>query len=465
MTTAEQIKALTEEKGNKIKEMDALIAKEAAENRSLNDDEAKKYDGLEKEVTDINKRMARLVEKEKRDLETAKTVGIVSSGMTSATNKRGEEGERDQALNKFTWKRAIQIGLRQEPMSGAEKELDSIERQHVMEGGGAEMMNGSIMVPADAFKRSKAVQKRDMDATTATAAPNNEGSYTIQTNVEGIVDVFLPEMVLGKLPVMTMNNLRGNVQIPQAQTLPSAGWNTENGSATEKTPKLAKLNLSPKRLAAFVTMSNQLSMQSESNISKYVNRFLVSASAIEFEKAALKGGGSNEPSGILASTSNYVNLFAGDAANNATNAAGARLVWADWVKLVTSPKAVNSPDGQAYVTSPAIKGRAQITPRQSSGVEGNFILNNYNSGINGYPVYGTTNLPDTFSKGGSVVLSAVIFGDWSNLLLASWGGLEIGIDPYTNMKEAQINVVLNSYMDCGVLNPNAFAAIKDAQSY
>jgi HK97 family phage major capsid protein len=464
MTTAEKIKALKEERGAKIKEMDAILDKAEKENRGFNPEEKAKYDGLKAEVEGYKERFVALEEKEKRDLETVSTVGIVSSGMTSASNKRGAEGERDQALNKFSWKRALSIGLRQEQLSGAEKELDSIERQHIMDGGGAEMMNGSIMVPADAFKRSR-VQKRDMDATTATAAPNNEGSFTIQTNVEGIVDVFLPEMVIGKLPVMTMNNLRGNVQFPQAQTAPSAGYNTENGTATEKSPKLAKLNLSPKRCSAYIQLSNQLLMQSESNIAKYANRFLVSASAIEFEKAALKGGGSNEPSGILSSTSNYVNLFAGDAANNATNAAGARLVWADWVKLVTSPKAVNSPDGQAYVTSPAMKGRAQITPRQSGGVEGNFILNNYNSGINGYPVYGTTNLPDTFSKGGSVVLSAVIFGDWSNLLLCGWGGLEIGVDPYTSMKEAITNVILNSYNDVGVLNPNAFAAIKDAQSY
>lgn len=279
-----------------------------------------------------------------------------------------------------------------------------------------------------------------------------------------MVDVFLPNMVLGKLPVMRMNNLRGNLSFPQAQTLPSAGWNTENGTATEKTPKLAKVNLSPKRLAAYIQISNQLQIQSEENIQAYCNRFLIQAQAIEYEKAALKGGGSNEPSGILSSTSNYTRIFAGDAANNAVNAQGSRLVWADWVKLVTSTKGVNAPDGQAYLTSPAMLGRAQVTPRQSAGVEGNFILRDYNSGINGFPAYGTTNLPDTFVKGSSSALSAVIFGDYSNLLLASWGGMEVGIDPYTNMKEGMTNLVLGAYLDCGILNPAAFSAIIDAQS-
>jgi HK97 family phage major capsid protein len=140
-------------------------------------------------------------------------------------------------------------------------------------------------------------------------------------------------------------------------------------------------------------------------------------------------------------------------------------VWADIVKLVSQTKAVNAPDGQAYITSPAMVGRLQITPRQSSGVEGNFIMNSYNGGVNGYQVLSTTNLPDTFTKGGSTVLSAIIFGDFSNLVIGSWGGMEIGVDPYVNMKEGLTNIVLNSYVDCGMLNPLGFSVIKDAQSY
>jgi len=300
-----------------------------------------------------------------------------------------------------------------------------------------------------------------MDATTATAAPNNEGSFTIQTNVEGIVDVFLPEMVLGRLPIMRMNNLRGNVQFPQAQTLPSAAWQTENGNSTEKSPKFAKLNLSPKRLTAYIQLSNQLLIQSEANISRFANRFLVNASAIEFEKVCLKGGGSNEPTGIIGGTG-YTTVYAGGAANNSVNANGARPVWADMVNHVAYAKAVNSPDGQAYVTSPALKGLLQSIGRQSSGVEGNFILREWNSGVNGYPMLSTTNLPNTFSKGASSSnLGAIIFGDFSNFVTASWGGMEIGVDPYTNMQQGQTNIVLNTYVDCGMLNPAAFTVGKD----
>lgn len=460
-TLAEQIKGLKEERAAKIASLDTL-AKVVSE-RSFTADEQKSYDDTKKDIEGFNTRLSVLEDTEKRELE-ARGSSYPGAGSQGGDTDESLRKDKDKMHRSWTWKRALAIGVAGASRDGVEAELDKEERKEMEQCGVSELSPRSILAPAQVFARAR-MQKRDLDATTGTAAPNNEGSFTIQTNVEGIVDVFLPEMVVGKLPIMRMNNLRGNVQFPQAQTLPSAGWNTENGSATEKTPRLAKLNLSPKRLAAYIQLSNQLLTQSEANISRFANRFLVNASAIEMEKAYLKGGGSNEPSGILASTSNYTILYAGDPASSSTNANGARMIWNDWVKLVSTAKGANSADGQAYITSPAMKGRAQITPRQSSGVEGNFILNSWNAGINGFPVLGTTNLPDSFTKGGSTALSAVIFGDFSQSIIASWGGMEIGIDPYVNMKEGLTNVILNTYMDCGVLNPAAFTAIKDAQSY
>lgn len=460
MTPAQAIKDLKEQRAAKITALDALS--NILVTRALTAEEEQQETALKGEIESMTKRLKGLEEAEARKATELKP--IPGAGEPAS---RGDENEKDKMYRQWSWKRALSgITSNSRRIDGVEAELDSEERREMMECGITEMRQDTVVAPAQAiaYKQRRNIHRRDMDATTGTAAPNNEGSFTIQTNVQGIVDIFLPNMVIGQLPVMRMNNLRGNVQFPQAQTLPSAGWNTENGTATEKTPKLAKLNLSPKRLAAYIQLSNQLLNQSEANIQAFCDRFLVNASAIEFEKVCLKGGGSNEPTGIIGGTG-YTTLYAGDAANNAVNANGARLVWQDWVKLVSSTKAVNAPDGQAYVTSPSMKGRAQITPRQSSGVEGNFILPAWNSGINGFPVLGTTNLPDTFTKGGSVVLSAVIFGDFSNFVTASWGGLEIGIDPYTNMKEGLTNIVLNSYMDCGMLNPAAFSVIKDAQSY
>lgn len=452
---ATQIKGLKEERAGQITSLDKL-AEKISKGESFTSDEQKAYDAAKVAIVDFNKRIEVLEEAETRAAEAIR----FNTPPANTDSGAGEKTEKDKMIKRWSWKRALNSRLPGGRLDGVESEIDKEERAAVMEGGYSDFHPNSVMAPAAAFRK----ERRDMDATTATAAPSNEGSFTIQTNVEGIVDVFLPEMVLGRLPVMRLNNLKGNVQFPQAQTLPSATWATENATATEKTPLLAKLNLTPKRLAAYIQLSNQLLIQSESNIQRFANRFLVGASAIEFEKVCLKGGGSQEPTGIIGGTG-YSTVYAGGAANNSVNAAGARPVWDDMVNHIAYAKAVRSPDGQAYITSPAIKGRLQITPRQSAGSEGNFILREWNSGVNGHPMYSTTNLPDTFSKGGSVVLSAIIFGDFTNFVVASWGGLEIGVDPYVNMKEGLTNVVLNSFVDCGMLNPAGFTVGKDYQSY
>ncbi len=447
MDLSTQIKGLKEQRAAKFAALETLA--KVIETRAFNTEEQTQYDALNQEIEGFTSRIKILEDQEKRNL-----ANVAPAIVTTYNADGGEKSERQKMIERFSWKRALEIGVGGETMNGVEKELDNEERQNVQRGGNSTFHPKSIMVPAAAF--------RDMSATGGSSG--SEGGVNIQTEVMSIVDVFLPNMVLGKLPVTKFNNLVGNLKFPQAQTFPSANWQTENGATTEKSPTFTSLTLSPKRLTAKIQISNQLLIQSENNIRSYANRFLVNASAIEFEKVALKGGGSNEPTGIIGGTG-YTTLFAGDAATNATNANGARLVWADWVKLVSSVKAVNAPDGQAYVTSPAMLGRAQITPRQSAGVEGNFILRDYKGGINGFAAMGTTNLPDTFTKGTSTALSAVIFGDFSNLAMASWGGMEIGVDPYVNMGEGLTNIYLNNYLDCGMLNPLAFSVIKDAQSY
>jgi len=181
--------------------------------------------------------------------------------------------------------------------------------------------------------------------------------------------------------------------------------------------------------------------------------------AQSLETAAIKGGGSNEPTGIIANASVNV-VYAGGAASNSTNANGAAPVWADVVNLMKAVENANG-NGYAYLTNPLVKAKLQTTPRQSSGVEGNFIWPTGGTDLNGYPVATTTLVPSNLSKGTSSTLSAMIFGDFSKMAIASWGGMELTVDPYSGATAGLTNVVLNAYLDTNLLNPAAFAVCKD----
>ena len=81
--------------------------------------------------------------------------------------------------------------------------------------------------------------------------------------------------------------------------------------------------------------------------------------------------------------------------------------------------------------------------------------------MNGYNVATSTLVPSNLSKGTSSTLSAMIFGDFSKMAIASWGGMELTVDPYSGATAGLTNVVLNAYLDCNLLQPTAFAVCKD----
>ncbi|MBQ1463042.1 MAG: hypothetical protein IIZ24_02545, partial [Candidatus Methanomethylophilus sp.] len=69
----------------------------------------------------------------------------------------------------------------------------------------------------------------------------------------------------------------------------------------------------------------------------------------------------------------------------------------------------------------------------------------------------------TKGSGSSAVsnLSAMIFGNWEDLYVGHWGGIDIVVDPYSLAEYGDIRLVLNAYNDVLVAEPASFAAIKD----
>lgn len=437
-----KIKALHEEKGRLIGELNALQTAINAEQRSMTETEKTRFNEIDARLDSIGSEVETLEKLQKRAAEKIASAPVYGAASSS------EKTERNEMAAKYSFKRAVEMAATGR-RDGVEFEMHQ-EAAAEFQRAGVSVAAHSVLLPSDIFKR-------DMTATGGSSG--SEGGVNIQTNVGGIIDVLLPSTVLANLGVTRFDNLTGNLDLPQASTQPSAGWNTENGTATEKSPAFGKVSFSPKRLAAFIQVSNQLLRQSSNSIDAYVRQYLINAMAQELEKAAIKGGGSNEPTGIIGNANVNV-IYAGGAASNSTNANGAAIVWAD---VVNAMKAVENSNamGQAYLTNPLVKAALQTTPRQSSGVEGNFIMQSGAGELNGYPMAVTTNVPSTLSKGSASDLSALIFGDFSKLAIASWGGMELTVDPFSGATAGLTNMVLNSYMDVNLLQPKAFAVCKD----
>ena len=85
--------------------------------------------------------------------------------------------------------------------------------------------------------------------------------------------------------------------------------------------------------------------------------------------------------------------------------------------------------------------------------------------LNGYKAEWTSNVPSDLTKGSgsSAVsnLSAMIFGNFEDLYIGQWGGIDLVVDPYTLATSGEIRFVLNAYNDVLVAEPKSFAVIKD----
>jgi HK97 family phage major capsid protein len=432
-----KIKALREERGRLLGELSTLQASLEKESRSMAETEKNR-------LTEIEARLSAI----KDEVETLERLQNLAAQAAGNTASKSEEVEKGKMVDAYSFRKAMQMATsgRKEGVEGEMSAVAAAEFQR----SGVSVAAHSMLIPSEVFTRS-------MTATGGSAG--SEGGVNIQTSVGGIIDVLMPKMVLNNLGVQRLSGLVGNLDMPTASTLPAAGWNTENGTATEKSPAFGKVTFSPKRLAAFIAVSNQLMLQSSNSIDTYVREFLLNAMALELEKAAIKGGGSNEPVGILGNAN--INIaYAGNAASNSTNANGAAIVWGDVVNLDKLVDVANA-QGNAYITNPKVKAALQLTSRQASGVEGNFILPSATNELNGYPFNWSTTVPSNLAKGSSSTLSALIYGDFSKMAIASWGGMELTVDPYSGAKGGLTNVILNSYLDVNLLQPTAFAAIKD----
>jgi HK97 family phage major capsid protein len=375
------------------------------------------------------------------------------------TTGTGEAREQDKLSKRFSMIKTMTELSSRSAVSGLEKELADEAREQNMRAGLTASTTG-VTLPAWLINRRAAKsEKRDITATGGSSI--TEGGGNVATNVGGILNALESYMILSQLGVQMFDGLVGNLRFPANTTAPVATWEGEADAAAESTQTWANRTLSAKRLGAYIDVSDQILLQSSNPLEAWVMDYLLRAGATSLERAAINGGGSNEPTGIIANSDVTV-TFAGNAASNATNANGANQVYADWVNLYKAAMVNNATmQNLAYITSPQVHADAMIRPKQTNGVEGNFIVTQAGISPLGFPVLASTNVPSTLTKGTSSDLSALIFGDFSQLALASWGNPILEMDPYTQKVNGLNRFHFINFVDALVLQPKAFAVCKD----
>lgn len=442
-----KLKLLLEQRAAKETAYEALVS--AAEGRELTELEISQLSTMETELEGLDKEIKMLEAIEARSKKIAareaRAVGAVQ-----------DNASENKELSRYSYKKAFSDisnkGRGLGNVQGFEKEMLEEARKEMIDAGIPEgEIQGNILIPSRLidFGRNdnEQLNKRLLDVAT-------EGVDLVRTEYKPMISSLRIPLVGDRLGVTKYNGLKGNIKIPRETNEATFVWETENSSADEFTLTYDAIDLSPKRLAGYTDISGQMLVQSEEITEQYLRGKIEYGIGAAFDTALLAGPtGGNNPVGILNFPGvNVVSL----------GSSGGDITYGALVAMLTAPMADNARDGNSgWVMNTNGMASLALTPYQSGGLEGNFILKPGTDNIWGHKFIVTNRIPNDLTET-DTDLSAMIFSpNWKSAILARWGGVGILFDPYTQALVNKIRIVVNTYGDVDIEHPEEFAVIKD----
>jgi HK97 family phage major capsid protein len=398
------------------------------EKRDLTNDEDKKFATLKTEISDLDKKIGRattLAEAERR-----------SPGEPVSNGDRHFETEcRSYSLVRAM---AAQAGL--DVDAGRERE---ISRELARRSGRSPE---GIFAPTQVFH----IEQRVM-----TPSAGGVGITPVDPRPEAYIDILRAAIVIRKLGATVLSDLVGNAEIGRLATSATVGWVADNSALTPSDQVHEKVTLTPKHAGGIVEFSRNMLLQSSPDIEQLVRRDFAQVLAAAIDSAAINGGGSNMPVGILATSG------IGDVPGGANGLAPS---YANLSALIASVATANALGANmAFLTNSKVAAKLRTTLKSTTDTSSNFIITERDT-LLGYPLAETNLVPSNLVKGTSgTTCSALIFGNFSDLLLGYWSELDILTNPFESAAFSKGNVQVRamSTVDVALRHPQSFAATKD----
>ena len=426
------LKELREERAALVSTLTALQGRLQAEKRSMTTEEGTEFDGVTAKIDGIDTEIRRAEKME----ELARVAG--------APVVDGEEKE----ARAFSFSKLIhEVG--ENKLSGLEKEM--------VEESAKEARSLGIS-PNGIYLSNKVMDLKTREMRTMTAGSATAGGNFIPLEKVGFFDALYAKTVLDQLGATKLTGLSANVDLTGFSSGVSVAWAAETADAASGDPVTAARQLRPSRIAGYSDISKQLLLQNNQSIDQKIIESFIKALAVAIEAAAINGSGSsNQPLGLLG-TSGINSVAMG------TNGAVPSL--AKVLELVAAVENANAGMNGKFLINPKLVARLKQT--EISSGSGAMIMsymayfNGLADQIDGKPVFATTNVPSNLTKGtSSGVCSAMIYGDWENLVVGQFGGVELVVDPFSQAIGNKTRVVVNQHVGIAVQQPAAFGAIVD----
>jgi HK97 family phage major capsid protein/HK97 family phage prohead protease len=263
--------------------------------------------------------------------------------------------------------------------------------------------------------------------TRAAVTVASEGADVVATDLYDIIEPLRAKNVLVQAGAKFYTGLTNSAQIP-VMTGSNVNWAGETAAATDGNVLFNNVTLTPKRLTAYVDISKMLLAQDSIGVENAIRQDLINAINSKLESTILGKGAKSAttPAGI----------FNGKTPTKVTDFEGL-------VGLEAKVEEANVLGGVSYIASPSARASFR---NMMKGSRGTAQLAYVDGTLDGTPVYSTSN----------VEAKTFVVGDFSNLAIGQWSGLDIVVDQYTQAANGMIRLVVNSYFDAAILRPEAF---------
>lgn len=261
-----------------------------------------------------------------------------------------------------------------------------------------------------------------------TVTKATEGADIVATDLFDIAEAITSRSVMAQLGCRIITGLTNDVQFPVISTV-NCAWESEIATHSPDTPTFTSVKLSPKRISCVVPVSKMLLAQDSVGIERSIRNEIAKAVMGKLEGTIFgnAAGTTTQPAGIFYSASTLTQVTS----------------FADLCSMEATLDGLSGYGERKYLLSPTAKAafRGMIKGTNATG-----MVYEYGE-MDGTPAYTTA-----FATAGDLA-----FGDWSNLIIGIWDGLDIVVDNFSLAADGCVRLVCNFYCDANLLRAGSIA--------
>ena len=403
---------------------------------------------------------------EQRDALT-KVESRMKAQAAAAPVAKNSAKELDTAVRSYSLGKALREAA-EGKLTGLEAEMAQEARSEISQLGSSVQM-GELQIPASLLRRADEIlQKRaGVYGVDSTQSGVDVAVTTVGTDVLTLVGALRSNSLLNRLGATELQGFTGDIKLPSLPT-DAAQEPAEGAALTGNTGAMGAQTLSPARIGQQMKVTRQAFFQTTGNMMDVIAADFGRSIANVKDKIAFNAihgvGGATTLAGGTGTVVKGTETGTNDLL--ATTSADVRNLWA----TITANGAENNTQFVAHPTIVShLMSLANVSSVDALVKDGkmlgyNLITSGSVPSIDAGAVYAS----QLIDGGADVVLGAatgwdalkfLYFGDWSDMFVATWGGLDVTIDPYTLRSEGNIKIVVDTFFDAKVRRAGSIGAL------